>query len=713
MYAEDCRSHSAIDGKNPEMESVADGLEDSFYRFFVLYNDSSTCDFMGAITNINTKKANVQKAGTGTQDTPRLSMTYEELLFLLTQELVEMLALRFGDLGCYQVTDRRPRYLISCLSHDDTTEMFDPSTPGPSPLLEYQINRTVQMIEVWFQHHPLSFIISKSLLLQSLQNNSCDEILLALILADVHYAQEDEQARAKGEEMFRWAGSQLHGRTMASMDLAVAQVLTLLGWHSLCTSRARRAVCYLSFAGELITRLPTPEIGTKQVNGIDVGEVEGELSRNVYWLTSSITLWACMQMDTSLIKVPQSVMSTSFPPMDETASAVIKLDMRSDNTSTLLSQRRMIRELWPLSHIASTITHIYDLYPRDQNENEASQSLAWQLQTLYQLRDLSSRRQDISILCAKVRRILLDALTLLEAHVGNPSSHAHVLSAYHSIIIHFLFPRSDSISGPVVVTEALIDEFCYSAEAILKASAVFNEPESGRVIVSARQSPTIAEVFALGMDACSRAINYFYRRYQIGSQAEMELVLKRNQQLAKLASELHALSKNSKLRALSRSAMVKKQLKHVMRSLASLGLATPRSNTIRSPMTGLSPASQSYDMTTSSMTADPTSSAAMDFDNHPIGMEVLPFLDLGNLGNLSSTSPPYSLLPTPSSVEPASDTFMSSFYQGLDAGMPPFSDPNSPDQVGKPGVWQDFGVADAMYLQGPVMDMPIMQTTTR
>ena len=540
-----------------------------FNRLFMDQQGGGTDAFDDAITAFNHRNPTDQNNSKDSVDPSGCTMTYEGVFFVLAQELVELLALRFGDLGCHQLEVSRSRYLVRCLTYDNTTSMFDAVAECASPLLEYDNHRIVQMIEVWFSQHPLSFTISKTLLLRSLRNNTHDEILLAVIIADVKCAQEDEQARIEGEEMFKWASSRLRDRSKESIALSMVQALILLGWHELCTSRARRAMCYIGWAGCVIPDLQPPKLGVTQINGIDVAAVELETTCNVHWLVFAVTLWAMMQLDSPVSKLDAP---TRFPPVDESASAVFKLDMMSDNLSTLPNQARMFRELWPLSHIASTTAHIYALYPQKQDTDESSQHSCWQSRTLRQLRHLSGLGQDISVLCDKIRHVLMNALELVETHVEDSLSQALVLSAYHTMVIHFLFPRLEDGSGSPAVTNTLIDDFCASAEALLQVLSVLNQtPENGRVVMGLRPS-SIADVFALGLDACGRAMNCLYSRCRTGSETAKRGLSERSVDLLKLATELHAFSKHSKLLQTTRSRTVKKQLKYAIRSFEILSL---------------------------------------------------------------------------------------------------------------------------------------------
>ncbi|MCJ1377501.1 hypothetical protein MMC17_000596 [Xylographa soralifera] len=563
---------SSTTGSTSEQEtgverSIAAELQRIFNKIFVNHEKDATHPIDNAFITFANKNENDNDVPKNPASPAYCTMSYEGLFFVIAQEFVELVALRFGDLGCDYLEASQSRYMITCLTHDKTNSMFDSVMDPGTPFIGYNNPQTVQTIEVWFSSHPLSFILSKTILLRSLRNNTCDKILLAVILADVNCAQEDEQARSGGQEMFRWVQYHLHVRSIEDATLPNVQALVILGWHELCASRARRAVCYLGLAGCLINELPQQEVDLNLVNGVDVGEVQLEMICNVHWLVFSITLWALMQIDSHVSELLPATAPTSFPPVDESASALFKLDKASDNLSTLPNQARMFRELWPLSHIASTAAHIYALYPRKPNIEETSQLSSWQDRTLHQLRHLSSVGQDISLLCTKIRHVLINAIELIQTHVENRLSQALVLSAYHTMIIHLLFPRLDNGSEVVPLSNRLIGDILASAQALLKIFSVVDRPaDSSRVVMGFRPS-SIADVFALGLDACGRAFDRVYDCCIKGSEAEKRAISERAGDLLELATALHSFSKHPKLLPSTRATKVKKKLKYVMRNL--------------------------------------------------------------------------------------------------------------------------------------------------
>ena len=553
--------------------TIAADLQQIFSRLFHVdgFVDIGTCP--NAISALGRKSSENQITTPSHETSPHPTITYEEPMHVLIKDFVEMVALQFGDLGCDQVEDDGCRLFKRCMATDDTQTMFDELAEDQNPLLEYNDHQTLQMIDVWFSHHPLAVIVSKTLLLRSCRDQANDNILLAVILADVKFAENDVEARDKGSELFRWANSKLFDISSTNVDLVTVQALTLLGWYDLCAARVRRSICYFLHASNLINSLQAPAIRQNQINGMDIGEVEAELARSIRWTTFSVILWAFMQMDAPIMELLPSSSSTSFPPMDETSSKVFALDFASDNISTLPHQAKTIRDLWPISHVASTTAHIYALYPRQQIRVEPSKRASWHTRTLRQLQRLSSPLQntpdDVSTICSKVRLVLVGALELFEPRAGCEISQSIVLSAYHTMIVHFLFPRSSDLSRSMPVTEALIEDVCRSARALLQVSPALERPQdSGRMTMG--PGPSIAEVFVLGLDACGRAFAYFQSRSRLNVKAEMPLFLAKHEELSNLAADLRLLSKHENLRQNKGTQAVKKQLKQVVRTFNGL-----------------------------------------------------------------------------------------------------------------------------------------------
>lgn len=508
-------------------------------------------------------------------------MSYDGLLSFMTLELVEMVCGRFGSLGCHNSDDPRKRFYILSLARDHTPAMFESAMPKHDPLAGLDDHRILQMIEIWFSVHPLSTIISKTLLLRDIRTNNHDPCLLAVILADAGHAQSGHAELVDVDALFAFAAVKLYERPASAWTISTAQALLLFGWHELCVGHARRATCYIGYAGRISTKLnidlsKKSLSGQGQINGVDIGAVETELVQNIYWMAFAITLWSFMQMDQPFSFLLPKNIPTAFPSMDESTSALIKLDIASNNISTLQGEAKALRELWPLSHITSTIAHIYALYPRHQDPNEPSSADSWQNRPIHQLRQLLNVHQDVSALCSKLIYVLLDAIKSLDGQVRAPSSKTVIVIAYHTMIIHMLFPRQE-FNSSVVVTEAIIEEFCKSAQALLDIGvSIEAPPETANLLVAGLQASTVTDTFALGLEVSGRAMKYLERRLLEGSLAERELVYQRRPELYRFANVMHSLIQGETVRKAKRFQVVKRTLKQAKLCLRDVDTISPR-----------------------------------------------------------------------------------------------------------------------------------------
>ena len=297
-----------------------------------------------------------------------------------------------------------------------------------------------------------------------------------------------------------------------------------------------------------------------------MSEVETELVRNIYWLVFAVILWSFMQIDQPFAPLLPHNIPAHFPPIDGSSSAVIKLDVVSDNVSTLAKQSRMIQELWPLSHIASTAAQIYALFPREQEAEETSQSICWQDRPLHQLRRLLSLNQNMAVLCLNIRKVLITAVEVLEVKVEDTFSKALVLTAYYTTIIHLLFPRlnpDDSKEKSITVSEELLTDFSTFANRLLEIFSLVDADNESDHLITRMRSSTFADIFVLGLDACGRAIEHFQTRFQEGLELECQNISRRKEDLILIATKMHKISKSETLLTAKNLRLVKKRLKRV------------------------------------------------------------------------------------------------------------------------------------------------------
>jgi len=535
-------------------------------------------------------------------------LSYEDIFFSISQELIEMLALRLGEIGCRQLDLSRSRYFLKSYTIDTATTMFD-SSDWPmdpiqqartlasvpedimprvrSPLQAYDSHQVVQMHEVWFSQHPFSFMFSKTLLLRDIRQDTHDDILAAVMLADVLAAQGTDEARANSHDMYTWASIRLGAVRQDDLRLSTIQAVVLLGWHALCLGQARRALCLLFWADSTVRSLPAIKLGVNIINGIDVGKVEAENLCSTHWLTFSISVWIVMQTKVPGRDSPPWDVPDALPPPDRTMLNTFNLDRASYNFSTLQSQEGTYCELWLLSHVAAFTSHIYALCPRilPPRMETVKPAESWQSHILTHLRNLADPMEDILILCTQARHVLLDLVQTLESHVQHTHSQALTLSIAHTIMIHLLLPSSESSSsgtnslGARRVLAAggihrLFSDFRSSLTALLKVFGVLKNttqlmPARNRITMSQRASTNDAIMY-LALDACGRGLKSLWTLGRSGTETERHFLKEKTDELLAVATDLHAFSK--KLDSVSPANMggVTEQLENVICQFMSL-----------------------------------------------------------------------------------------------------------------------------------------------
>ncbi|KAI1449080.1 hypothetical protein F5Y02DRAFT_248756 [Annulohypoxylon stygium] len=456
---------------------------------------------------------------------------YAGLLSLLTEDLVAMVVNKLGSLGCQVVENSGAKFLADGLKEDRTDTMFDSATPGPSPLTEYGSRKTTQLIDVWFSTHPLSFLLSKTLVMHELRGETIDEILLAIVLADANFFLGDEVAGARGQALLNYAMSKLStqrfSRTPGSPALqpgtrqsilphptvSTVQALTLLGWNALCQSQIRRATCYIGLASRLATELKNQKWSAtatgagSRINGVDICEVEKEMVSYLWWINFILTQWMSMQIDQQLPYLPQASLESAFLPVDAASSVLIQLDEASDNLSTVQRQKAALLDIWPLVHISSVIAYICGLYPQDISSNGPHGAGFWH-EAPGRIHN-SSIAQNLVLVQQEVHRVLVESIHVLDGKISHVPSRALVLAVYHTIAIHVLFPSSERGFAGSVLTGDLIHQFCVSAEELIGIIMSTYEQTSTNPLLRAppQLHPSSAEIFTLALDTCARALS--------------------------------------------------------------------------------------------------------------------------------------------------------------------------------------------------------------
>lgn len=540
------------------------------------------------------------------------NVKYTGILNLLTHDLVGLVTDQFGALGCHHVEDGGARFFLSGLLSDETQTMFDNAPVGGNPLSEYGQRQQTQLIDVWFSVHPLSFLVSKTLLLREFRDGTHDEILLAAMLADANFSIGDEVAMARGHVLLRWATAQLRTRPLRSNQftsgggaqysgistrifsgISTAQALMLLAWNALCSFQIRRATCYIGLAGRIATEIKEQISSTaapmtsSRINGIDVFDVEKELVAYLYWTTYSLSLWAFIQMGNGHFSglLPTSLTSI-FLPVTEASSVIIQLDMVSENFSTLQKQKSVIREMWPLAHIASVIAYIFALYPHDADMSETPQTDFWQEAPLLALQRIQQGKpsQDVGSVCREINRVLMESIHILNRQVTEISSRSLVLLVYHTMAIHFLFPTLPQGQPDEGMPAEVVERFCVSSQEILQIFAMIADQPQDLFSVTPSLRSSFPDLFCLALDTCARALSLIHTKKKMGALLmELPMMHAYDSNLQILAKKLYAASQNDFLNQGRSSRTVRKQLRVCVRLFVGGSRSGSASSGVSSP----------------------------------------------------------------------------------------------------------------------------------
>ncbi|KAE8375200.1 hypothetical protein BDV26DRAFT_283626 [Aspergillus bertholletiae] len=507
-----------------KVHTVGSDLEQRFDDYFISKTGSESNLLQLSMSSFQ-RRQQWSYTSTPSNHPTHHKINYDGLLSSIAQEMVEMLLLRVGSLRCGQPEEGNRNFFISSLHQ--------------SPLTSLGKHRILQLIDVWFSVHPLSPL-----------DGTVDEALLAVILADACYflGGTDEQHGARSDESQKWfdfASTQIKQRQLPSGN---AEALS-----TLCLGHARRATCILTKTWK------TADMKGIKLNGVEIDLVKNELLQNVHWLCLITTTWAFMQFDQGLALFgPDDI--PDFPCLDETTSALIHLDQASDNISTLPAQIQALRYLWPLSHIASTVSNIYILYLNMPATGVPKAS--WEEQHINQLYDLLQSCADFPTLSVKIRDILLQAVKIVERRIMTLPSQVYLLTAYHIIITHMLFSRNKTDKESLSISSTVISAFCQSASALLALSYRSLDQSNGLMPIQREGGMVFINMLVLGLDTCSRALVHIYdhlSRNSIDSQKDKTAI---KEQLTDYAAKFHRICKSD---AVSRCGSVirpvKKRLK--------------------------------------------------------------------------------------------------------------------------------------------------------
>ncbi|KAK6352367.1 hypothetical protein TWF730_009195 [Orbilia blumenaviensis] len=519
-------------------------------------------------------------------------MSYDGVLTFMAQEVVEMVAIMYGRLGCQHLEDSPGKFYVkSCLA-DTSPKMFSSSVLNgtaaqkPSPLARFEQHQIVQMIESWFSLHPLSSIASKTLFLRQFRDGKHDEILLNLMVGDALYIGDGRIGSNAGEPFFEYACALMGIRKEDKFSLSVMQSCLLLAWHNFCIGKGRRGTAFASLAcagtnKTLIQLNDKPITGQGMINGVDIGEVETELLKNINCVLSLLTLWGFMQFDTPFADfLPAVPLASESLPSDRRFSKVAELDERSGNLSARRRQAYMIKSWWALRNVTSTCSHIYALYPRNLStalEESNKDDMFWI--SVHRLKGINN--QNIPLLCLRIRKVLEEAVRSLESkkESGNTNTTAHSVPVvlYYVIMIHLLFPNVADEDDWSVTLDTMV-KFLETSEFLLGALDKFESenkdaPGDDKWVFSRAMLPpetadiAMANMMLLGIDACGRALEYFISCVDKGSWQESQVVLAHRGRLREVARALLKAAKYDKLTSARRLKEVKRQVKGVISRL--------------------------------------------------------------------------------------------------------------------------------------------------
>ncbi|EKG15624.1 hypothetical protein MPH_07059 [Macrophomina phaseolina MS6] len=336
-----------------------------------------------------------------------------------------------------------------------------------------------QLIELWFAHHPLAFILSKSLLLHSYRNGTQDFELLALVLADASDFLGREDINTS-QAMFEAARARVLERP--AISLSAMQALVLLGWHDFCLYQPRQGYIYLELARMIAAqRLNVSSQASPtahHINGADIGDVEIDLTQRIYWFTTSFILWLSLHQSSPDLDILSALDVAPLPPNDPSFSAVYALDEGVGNIASLVAQKTAIRELWSLAHLTSTILPLFKLHL-----GGTTQSSPHKQSTPYWSPPLAPQALDHPIPSGQTARALLcAAFTRLPVQLdhSNPAQ-TFTHSALHLLAITSAFPSpqqqkqtDDRIVRAVPVAEVLrsIQAFLAATKTLARQAAL-------------------------------------------------------------------------------------------------------------------------------------------------------------------------------------------------------------------------------------------------
>lgn len=166
-------------------QTLGGELEQMFDEYFIRKSGSRSNLFQNSIASFQRHAQQQQQSlSSGQQEKSRSTLSYDGLLYFLAHDMVEILLLRVGHLGCERLVSAQANFYITSLAADTTPAMFDPSRRQKNPISAMGQHQVMQLVDIWFFMHPLSPLVSKTLVLSAIRDGMVDEALLAVMLAD-------------------------------------------------------------------------------------------------------------------------------------------------------------------------------------------------------------------------------------------------------------------------------------------------------------------------------------------------------------------------------------------------------------------------------------------------------------------------------------------------------------------------------------------------
>ncbi|KAJ5621604.1 hypothetical protein N7528_006387 [Penicillium herquei] len=508
-----------------------------------------------------------------------------------------------------------PMLATTVLENTNASSNLTSNTSSPSPsvdlghLAEYSSHLLAQLIDIWFTHHPMCILLSKSLLLSDLHTNSAKPVLIAVLLADAHEFTKDHDAREQADKLLDWAIRKLQFLKPNAPDLTIAQAIIMIAWRQICWGQVRRAVCCVAYAGRITTQLKhqihhAPILEQTHINGVDRGAVEAEMIQSLWWQTFCLCVWSFIQMNIEFNDLLPARLMQKLPPANEGESALLKLDRITGNIITKNAQTSSLQSVWLLAHTGSLAAYLYALYPKRGTGAFPSSSISnsWQNQILARLNDLVDRERGLAGICKDAREAIHDMVVCVNTNTqDNPAGH-WLLVMYHTVSIHLLFPRPKLVSlthqdtreddnterksmtaleGSLTLTNGLELETFTGLETTLQGLITLF-PHVQATCSSDKASRTAPAAFLhsyiLGIDAVGRSLMQVLLAYNGVSLLHQQLLQEFIPRFLSCATALHELFNHDTLLRDHRWRLVKRQLKSACKGLE--GISTTASSIV-------------------------------------------------------------------------------------------------------------------------------------